>query len=234
MGDSVFITGTSTGLGRGLAELYLQRGYSVYGLSRRPANIDAEHFHEVRADLGDLDTIPAALDELLGDSAMSLAILCAGVLGQFKTMPDITLAELRQAMDINVWANKGILDWFAARQPPQQIVLISSGASIKGNKGWGGYALSKAALNMLAQLYAQDLPQSHLTALAPGLVHTAMQDHISTAVDSAEFPSVERLQQARGTDAMPKPAAAACLIADALPGLRAQLPSGGFADIRKL
>lgn len=234
MTDSVFITGTSSGLGRGLAELYLQRGYDVYGLSRRACAIESAQFHEVRADLGDLDSIAPALDATLDGTPVSLAILCAGVLGEFKPMPDVTLTELRRAMDINVWANKLILDWFAARHAPAQIVLISSGASTKGNRGWGSYALSKAALNMLTQLYAHDLPDSHLTALAPGLVQTAMQDHISGTVDSNEFPSVARLQQAYGTDAMPMPADAAKLIADALPGLREQRPSGEFADLRKL
>lgn len=234
MTDSVFITGTSSGLGRALAQLYLQRGCAVYGLSRRASGIESARFHETRTDIGDLDSIGPTLDELLADTSVSLAILCAGTLGEFKTMPDLTLAELRQAMDVNVWANKLILDWFATHHAPRQIVLISSGAAIKGNRGWGGYALSKAALNMLTQLYAHDLPDSHLTALAPGLVQTAMQDHISAHVDGDTFPSVKRLQQAYGTAAMPQPAAAAKRIADALPALRERQASGEFTDIRQL
>src|SRR5699024_5136396 len=122
------------------------------------------------ADLGALDGIDAALDELIGEAGISLAFLNAGMLGEFRVMPELGLDELRQAMDINVWANKVILDWFARHSPPRQIVLISSGASVKGNQGWGSYALSKATLNMLTQLYAHDLPDSHLLALAPGLV----------------------------------------------------------------
>ncbi|WP_305021900.1 hypothetical protein [Mycobacterium tuberculosis] len=74
---------------------------------------------------------------------------------------------------------------------------------------------------------AHDLPDTHLVALAPGLVHTAMQDHINT-VDAEAFPSVQRLQQARDTAAMPDPDTAADMIADALPQLRAQYDSGAF------
>src|SRR5699024_6470024 len=136
--------------------------------------------------------------------------------------------------DLNVWANKLILDWFASRLAPRQIVLISSGASVNGNRGWGSYALSKAALNMLAQLYAHDLPDSHLVALAPGLIHTAMQDHINDTADTEAFPSVKRLKQARGTATMPGPRAVADTIAQALPTLREQYPSGAFVDIRDL
>lgn len=234
MANSVFITGTSSGLGYGLAQEYLQRGWHVYGLSRRTAGIDAVGFHEIRADLGNLETISGALDALLGDVDVSLAILSAGMLGEFKAMPDMQFDELRRAMDINVWANKVILDWFAAHHAPGQIVLVSSGASTKGNHGWGSYALSKATLNMLTRLYAHDLPNSHLVALAPGLVHTPMQDQINTEVDAEAFPSVQRLKAARGTPAMPGPQAAAAMIADALPALRRHHASGQFVDIRDI
>lgn len=234
MTGSVFITGTSSGLGRGLAEEYLDRGWKVFGLSRRSAGIESPRFHEIRVDLGALDAIPSALERLLGDTAVSLAFLSAGILGEFKTMPNLRLDELRQSMDINVWANKTILDWFAGGVPPRQIVLISSGASVNGNKGWGSYALSKAALNMLTQLYAHDLPDSHLVALAPGLIHTAMQDRINEEVDSRAFPSVRRLKDARGTTAMPGPREAASRMADILPELRDRFCSGDFVDIRKI
>lgn len=234
MTDSVLITGTSSGLGHGLAETYLKRGHTVYGLSRRSAGIDSARFHEARVDLEDLDGIGAALDKLIGNADISLAILSAGVLDAFKAMPDVRLDELRRAMDINVWANKLILDWFAQHQAPRQIVLISSGASVNGNRGWGSYSISKAALNMLAQLYAHDLPDSHLIALAPGLIHTAMQDHINDTADTEAFPSVKRLKQARGTAAMPGPQEVADRIVNALPTLREHYPSGAFVDIRDL
>lgn len=234
MSRSVFITGTSSGLGYGLAEECLERGEQVYGLSRRAAGIDSACFHEKRVDLAHLDDIGSALDKLIGNVDVSLAILSAGFLGEFKTMPNMQLDELRRAMDINVWANKMILDWFAAHGAPRQIVLISSGASVKGNKGWGSYALSKAALNMLTQLYAHDLPDSHLIALAPGLVQTAMQDQINSDVDADAFPSVRRLKEARGTDAMPGPRSTARMIINALPGLRERHATGEFVDIRNV
>lgn len=234
MADGVFITGTSSGLGHGLAAEFLEQGRDVHGLSRRAAGIESSHFHEIRADLAQLDTIDVALDRLIGNTDIELAILSAGMIGEFKAMPAVTMDELRQAMDINVWANKLILDWFTRHQAPRQIVLISSGAAVTGNRGWGSYALSKATLNMLTQLYSHDLPNTHLTALAPGLVHTAMQDKINADANPDEFPSVKRLQQARGTPAMPEPRDVARRIAAALPRLRQNYTSGAFADIRQL
>ncbi|MGH8224727.1 MAG: SDR family NAD(P)-dependent oxidoreductase, partial [Gammaproteobacteria bacterium] len=154
MTDTVFITGISSGLGRGFAEEYLEQGRAVYGISRRGAGFAHERLHDAKADLADLDGIADVLDHLIGEAGIDLAILNAGILGKFTPMPEANLGELRHAMDVNLWANKLILDWFAARRVPRQIVLISSGAAVTGHKGWSMYALSKAALNMLTQLYA--------------------------------------------------------------------------------
>lgn len=233
MSENVFITGISSGLGHGLAEQYLERGWTVYGLSRRGAGFEHERLHETKADLADLDAIPGVLDRLIGDARIDLAILNAGILGEFKPMPEIGLDELRRAMDINVWANKVILDWFTAHHAPRQAVLISSGAAVTGHEGWGSYALSKAALNMLAQLYAHDLPDTHVAAFAPGLIHTAMQDHIYEKVDERRFPSVKRLKAARNTPSMPEPDEAARMMADAIEQLPERIDSGQFTDIRQ-
>ncbi|MGH8129079.1 MAG: SDR family NAD(P)-dependent oxidoreductase [Gammaproteobacteria bacterium] len=233
MTENVFITGVSSGLGRGFVEEYLERGNTVYGLSRRGAGFEHERLHETKCDLADLDAIPGVLDRLIGDAGITLVILNAGILGEFKPMPEIGLDEFRRAMDINVWANKLILDWFAAHGAPRQVVLISSGAAITGHKGWGTYALSKATLNMLAQLYAHDLPDTHVAAFAPGLVHTAMQDHINAKVDEKRFPSIKGLKAARGTPDMPGPREAAQRIADAIEKLPQRIDSGAYTDIRK-
>src|SRR5690625_3422426 len=125
MSENVFSTGVSSGLGRGLAEAYLDREATVFGLSRRGANIKSHDFREAQVDLADLEGIPAALDALLGDVALDVAILNAGMLGEFKAMPELGLEELRRAMDINVWANKQILDWLVAHNAPGEIVLVS-------------------------------------------------------------------------------------------------------------
>ncbi|MBT5707324.1 MAG: SDR family NAD(P)-dependent oxidoreductase, partial [Verrucomicrobia bacterium] len=117
--------------------------------------------------------------------------------------------------------------------PIAQVVAVSSGASVNGNRGWGGYSISKAALNMLVKLYASERQDIHFCALAPGLVDTDMQEHIRTLPDDTPFPSVARLKEASGTDAMPDPQTAGRSFletVDRLPGL---IESGSFADIRK-
>jgi len=137
-------------------------------------------------------------------------------------------------MEVNVWANKLVMDWLHAWAGPiDQIIMISSGAAVLGNKGWGGYALSKATLNMLARLYAHEFPATHITALAPGIIDTPMMDYLCDEADAGAFPALQRLQQARGTPTMPGPGEAAERLISVLPRLK-DWPSGSFVDIREI
>jgi NAD(P)-dependent dehydrogenase (short-subunit alcohol dehydrogenase family) len=231
--NAAFITGTSSGLGRGLARLLSAQGWAVYGCSRR--GCDLPEVQEALCDLSDAPKVPDALDALLGASdKLDLVILNAGILGPLGELSATPLAELKRVMDVNLWANKTVMDWLHGwGHPVGQVVMISSGASVLGNKGWGGYGLSKAALNMLAKLYAHEFPQTHLSALAPGIIDTALMDQLCDETDAQALPSVQRLQQARGTAAMPGPDEAAERVISVLEQLK-DWPSGSFIDLREI
>ncbi|WJW76485.1 SDR family NAD(P)-dependent oxidoreductase [Thiohalobacter sp. IOR34] len=230
---TAFITGTSSGFGHGLAQHLLENGWSVYGCSRR--GCDLSGIHDLRCDLTDFAALPGALQGLLGGlEALDLVILNAGVLGEIRRLVETPLESLRQIMEVNLWANKAVMDWLHGwGRPLGQVVMISSGAAVLGNKGWGGYALSKAALNMLAKLYAHEFPDTHISALAPGIIDTPMMDHLCEDADAEAFPALQRLRQARGTEVMPGPLEAATRLVSVLPELK-KYPSGSFVDIRQI
>lgn len=232
--QSALITGNSSGLGLGLTRVLAADGAAVYGMSRRGCPDDGVA-GDVQIDLADFDAIPEAMDRLLqGVTRLDLVILNAGLLGHIQRMPDAPMDELRLLMDVNTFANKVILDRLLTREiAVGQIVAISSGAAVFGNAGWSGYSLSKAALNMLMQLYSHEFPGVPVHSLAPGLIDTAMQDYLCDEADSETFTALQRLKAARGTRTMPEPETAARDIFDVLPRLREQ-PSGSFVDIRAL
>ncbi len=230
---SIFITGHSNGLGLGLTRFYLDQGKQVYGLSRSACKLQSPSLSQRQADLARLVDIPSHLQDGLPPT-LDLVILNAGILGDIKDLADTTLDQIDTIMDINVWANKVIIDWLIKHHiEVQQLVLISSGASVNGNRGWGAYSLSKATLNMLARLYAQEMPTTHITALAPGLIHTRMQDYLCNDVDTARFPSINHLVKAMDSGMMPTVDEAAAAIANALPRCL-DVESGSFVDIRQL
>ena len=232
--QSALITGNSSGLGLGFTEVLATAGARVYGMSRRGCP-EPRIAGDERVDLGEFDTIPPAMDRLLeGVTRLDLVILNAGLLGHIQRMPDAPMDELRLLMDVNTFANKVILDRLLAREiEVGQIVAISSGAAVFGNAGWSGYSLSKAALNMLMQLYSHEFPGVPVHSLAPGLIDTAMQDYLCEEADSETFTALQRIKAARGTRTMPDPQTAAQDVLDILPRLREQ-PSGSFVDIRAL
>lgn len=236
---NVFITGNSSGLGLGFTEELMARDSIVWGMSRRGCALKPK-FDDVlrdrKQDLGNLSQIEESLERLLSDCLrLDLVILNAGILGRIQDIAQTDIHDLEHIMRVNVWSNKLILDWLIERQiPVRQVLAISSGAAVNLSHGWGGYSLSKAALNNLIKLYSHEMPDTHLTAFAPGLVDTAMQDYLCGDVDSAEFPSVQKLKDARGTEQMPGPRAAAARILDLLDTLRERYDSGSFVDIRTM
>lgn len=236
MVNNVFITGNSSGLGLAFTRHYLAHDWTVLGMSRRGCPLHHAYLHDVQVDLANAKAVPGALDQLLGESAhLDLVILNAGILGDIHLLTKTPLSAIKPVMDINVWANKLMLDWLHhSGIKVDQVILMSSGAAVNGNKGWNAYALSKATLNMLTQLYAAEFPESHLIALAPGLVDTDMQAYLADNVDTEQYPSVGRLVAARGSDAMPSADEAAKKIARIIPTLPGLFDSGSFVDIRKL
>jgi len=232
---NVLITGNSSGLGLGLTEALLDRDAIVWGLSRRGCPINSDGLRDRQHDLANLNTLPDALEGLLSDCLrLDLVVLNAGILGRIQPFSETHLADLEHLIRINVWANKLILDWLIEHQlPTTQVIAISSGAGHNLSYGWGAYALSKSMLNDMIQLYAHEMPDTHLTSFAPGLVDTDMQEYLCNEVDTDEYPSVQKLKDARGSDAMPDAKTAASNILDLMDELR-KGDSGQFVDIRTL
>ncbi|MEO0510021.1 MAG: SDR family NAD(P)-dependent oxidoreductase [Verrucomicrobiota bacterium] len=234
MAGSILITGVSSGLGHGLAKVYLESGATVYGCSRRkPEDLEGLKFRSV--DLEDESSGSAAFEELIHKvPRFDAVILNAAKLGTIQDMSATPLDDLRQTMEINVWSNKWMLDLvFSSQREVKQVIGISSGASLSGSRGWNGYSLSKAALNMLMKLYAGERPQTHFTSLAPGLIDTAMQDYLTNLPKDERYAPLEILKSAKGTEKMPDSETCARMLIDAFPKLFSY-PSGEYADIRKL
>lgn len=236
--SSVFVTGVSSGIGYALVREYLAEGWRVYGVSRRtPGGFSGqESFHHAALDLQDHGKTRSVLSELLADAGhLDLAVLNAGTLGRFDDLGDVDLGDLKQVMEINLWANKTVIDaLFSGHRTIGQVVAISSGASVNGNRGWAGYSVSKAALNMLVRLYAREHLETHFCALAPGVIDTPMMDKLCSLSPDDRFAALQTLRSRRDGGEMPTPAEAAGQLVDVFARLPRLVESGDYADIRKL
>jgi len=185
----VLITGISRGIGYGLAKYYLEEGAEVYGLGRSNPFGSLVKFYKV--DMCAFEKLPRAIDALEIDEKLDLAILNAGILGEIKLMKEWSVAELQHIFNINVWANKVLIDELIPLS--EKIVVMSSGAAVNGNPGWGGYALSKCVLNMMVSIYGKETFDTKIYALAPGVIETDMVMKVISA-DHEKFPSLDRVE----------------------------------------
>lgn len=237
MARHVLITGIHTGLGHALARRCLDDGDRVLAISRVvPADLAQNPALSFRAlDLRHSDAIPGVVNHLLGGlGSLELALLNAGVLGEIKDLRRTSLGELREVMDVNVWANKVLIDALLASDVSVgQIVAISSGAAFNGSGGWGAYSISKSALNLLIRVYAHEHPETHFIALAPGVVETAMIRYILAQPEEPRYGANGRIRQAAAEGRILSPETAAANVLARIPELRRH-PSGAYVDIREL
>lgn len=228
---NILITGASSGLGLALAEEYLSQGYTVYAIGRTlPKHLDSNpYFFFFPYDLSETLMLQATVKEFIQGRSFEIAILNAGVLGDIETLCETNLSDIKNVMEVNVWANKELIDTLSTYATVKQIVGISSGAAVNGSKGWGAYSLSKSTLNMLLKVYAKELPEIHFTALAPGVIKTPMTDHIIEKVDDQIFPSAKRLKESY----IQTPEEAAKNLLFVIPKLF-EYESGSFVDVREM
>jgi len=163
-GKAALITGGTTGLGRAMAELFLDEGASVVITGRVGALGDEAEaalasrgaIRFLRADAGDPDQARASVDEtvaLLG--GLDILVNNAGI-GVQAGVLDTPLDAYDHVMDINV---RGAFVYAQAAFPHLEarsgvMLHVSSDAGVLGEEDIGIYSVSKAALIMLSNMLA--------------------------------------------------------------------------------
>ncbi len=233
----ILITGTSSGIGHGLAKEFVGRGDEVWGISRRePDELDQnDNYHHLQQDLTEYDRVRQTVPDFIKNvQRFDLFILNAGVLGEIAWMSEVGVDEMKRVMEINVWANKVLLDLlFKQVKEIKQVIGMSTKASLRSSPGWGPYSVSKAGLNMLLNVYSKEYPDTHFNAFAPGLVDSEIQEDIWQIEETDKYPTIKKLQDARHTENMPEPGKAAPML---IKGMQMALDydNGSFVDVRDM
>jgi NAD(P)-dependent dehydrogenase (short-subunit alcohol dehydrogenase family) len=173
-----FITGCSTGFGRELARILLERDYRVVVTARDPATVaDLVAGRETQAlvqrlDVTDRAQITAAVgaaDAHFG--GIDVLVNNAGI-GYFGAVEESEEAEVRRMFEINVfglaWMTQAVLP-IMRRQQSGRILNVASIAGIRGNPGIGFYNASKFAVVGLSEALAREVEPLGIkvTVIAP-------------------------------------------------------------------
>lgn len=172
------ITGAASGMGLSAVELFLERGYKVFGLdvveTVAPSGPAAAYVPLV-ADVRDREALTAVLDATLGlEETIDVVANIAGVYPP-TTLDTYDEATYRRVFDINVL---GVLNVIAAARPRlshgSSIVNFASVDAFEVSRGQLLYGASKAAVVMLTKSLALELaPEGiRVNGIAPGWVAT--------------------------------------------------------------
>mgnify|MGYP003591224891 FL=1 len=229
MKKNILITGCSSGLGLALTNYYLQKGFKVYGISRNKPEIQNQNFIHISFDLSKILEIKTSLTTILKEiKNLDLVFLNAGMLGKIKILQELSIEEMQEVYSLNVYANKELLD-ILMQIDVKNIFIISSGASKTGYKGWGSYSLSKAGVNMLVNLYSNEMFNTKIIALAPGVIKTPMTDYIRFELDENIFTSAKKLNEG-----LVQTAFETAIKIDAFINRIDEFETGSYVDIRQI
>lgn len=189
-----FITGSSSGIGRALAEAALAAGHRVVGLSRRSG---PEHplYKHVHIDLSELDNYVRIQFERAADTSEMILVNNAGTLGQIRPVGELSPDAIDRSYRLNVIAPSVLSKLFVQHTQqmglPRCILNISSGAGAYPVASWSTYCASKAALDMFSEVLRLDHPDLRCHSISPGIVDTEMQGEIRRQ-PSTMFPDRQR------------------------------------------
>jgi NAD(P)-dependent dehydrogenase (short-subunit alcohol dehydrogenase family) len=185
---TVLLLGASRGIGLGLVDEYLDRGWRVIATQRSrssaPALADRVKTANgaltvLRADINRPEDL-VALSQQLSNVTLDLLFVVAGISDDpNQTIGQISTEEFNHLMLTNVLSPMRALEQLARYVRPEGSLAVMTSAlgSISENTtgGYEAYRASKAALNMLLRSYAARAGGDRsILALMPGWVKTDM------------------------------------------------------------
>ena len=153
----ILITGTSQGIGRGIAVLFLERGHTVIGIDRQPPSIDNDNYTHHICDIRDYDKLPDIQN-------VEILINNAGT-------------QNEDDIDTNLKALIRITEKYGVREGIKSILNIGSASAHTGSE-FPEYCASKGGVLAYTKNVAQRVAKFGATcnSLDPGGVITPLNE----------------------------------------------------------
>lgn len=191
------VTGSSRGIGRKIAEVFLANGAEVWGLCTKPSAAKAElesfaaengtKFHEICADASNhaqlAEVVKAALVEAGGFDVLvnNAGITKDGLSFRMK------MEDWQKVIDINltgVFVASQIVSSDMIRKKSGSIINMSSISGVHGEGGQVNYSASKAGLIGYTKALCKEVGSRgvRVNAVAPGFIDTEMTQAVKQEI----------------------------------------------------
>jgi len=188
------VTGTSSGIGRAIAERLISNGWTVTGLDRSPATIIDARFRGIETDLACTEGIPSTLERITQVTALvhAAGFMRVGRLGELD--PDDGAGMWRLHVD----AATALANALAPRLPEGGRIVLIGSRTANGAPGRSQYAATKAALVGMARTWAIELAPRKImvNVIAPAATDTPFLRDPSRAGTEPVLPPMGRFVEA--------------------------------------
>ena len=181
---TVLITGGTRGIGLGIAEAFVQKGYTVYvtySKDEESANLAKDKGCKVlKADVCDETQVLQAFKNI---GELDILVNNAGV-ALVKQIQDISYEEYNRLFAVNMGGT-----FLCCREAAKKMLKKGDGLIVNISSVWGEvgascesvYAASKAAVLGFTKSLAKELGYSgiRVNAVSPGMIDTKMNAHFS-------------------------------------------------------
>lgn len=215
---NIVITGSSTGIGRALAERLLGSGHHVWGWARsKQAELKSqypERFRASQCDVSQWAEVERASNEIAGSwSHVDALVTAAGLQGEIgralRSDPARWSETVRANLDGTFYAIRGLNKLLERTPQRAKVVCFSGGGATKSRARFSAYGVAKTGVVRLVETIAEEEQGRafDINAIAPGAINTRLTDEVIAlgpdVVGAAEFASAQK-QKATGGASLDK------------------------------
>ncbi len=155
----ILVTGSSSGIGKAIAEYFLAEGHDVYGIDLLEATVERPKYQHFCADIA-TDALPAIND-------VEILINNAGV------------QDSGRDIEVNLCGTMRVTEQYAFQEKIHSVLFIAS-ASARSGAEFPAYAASKGGMVAYMKNTALRIAKYGATSnsLSPGGVLTPLNDHV--------------------------------------------------------
>jgi len=210
-GRIALITGASRGIGRAVALRFAQEGATLILIAKSSAgleevddeiiNLTNQSSTLVQIDMtkhDDIDKLGGSIYERFGK--LDILIGNAAILGPLSPMGHIKARDWELVMNTNLTANWRLLrscDKLLGLSDAGRCVFVTSTVGHIPKAYWSAYAVSKAGLEMMTRIYAEEINGTEIRAniLNPGKTRTSMRETAMPGEDSQTLKTPEQVTE---------------------------------------